>query len=780
MRKYFFQYYKFHLLVLLLSLVLVGWYFTSPVMNMGSVFFSPTGDGLQNYYSMMYHVEHDQNYFLQEHMNYPYGENIVFTGGQPLLGNILKLFFDGEHVVQHVLFSYNFVMFLSIVLAPLFLFLIFTQMFRVGKWHALLFALGITFLSPQLARLPGHFALSFIFAIPCFIFLLYRFSLQPTFLKSIAIALFTLVVASFHLYYLGFFAVIALVFFALKLIHKRDFSLRNMTLAGTHLLVQVFIPYFLLSLVTQAQVDVNDRTELPWGYFEYTSNWSGVLLQSETMPKFIKKNIHWDNAPWEGVAYIGLFAIMIGLGTIFYLLKRKFLLNKNLLINNDRFWLLVLVLSGFLGLLYSFAIPLKWNDWLFHHSGPLKQMRGVGRFAWIFYYCINIAAVIIFVRWLEQRKSVMKKSIFVGLAVGLLCFEAHMFVKKFESRINNYFPEMSDTENKLPENRWIRDFDFTRYQAIIPLPFFHIGSENYVINIDDDQIKKHTYLLSLKSGLPTVAMSGSRTSRGQALNIAKLFMTPYERPSYIDDLPSSKPFLVLVDTERPLKEQEIAVLDVSKEVFEYGRFKLLSLSPDKLDRRASYASQIKETIEASDISLGKSWQAHNNKHFYFENFDHLDNRLGLEGTPAITGKINNYTRLYEGELKGMNVGTLTCSYWFKGIDLDLYPRSSIELVIETDKDMHYQYFSVFRTCKQVVGDWGLIEFEFDTAIENEQFKKMYLSVYNHDIYGDDKMLVVDNLMIRLKNSDLYRVRSGVLSMNNLLIPSPTPILSDSN
>nr|MBP7239999.1 hypothetical protein [Saprospiraceae bacterium] len=130
-----------------------------------------TGDGLKNYYTLDYYVKHDSGWHFSG-MNYPYGENIIYTDNQPLLAMVMR--FVDRHIFsmdRHVVGTLNMLLLLSIYLGVIFTYLLLRR-WEVGRWWALGSAVCMTFLSPQLWRLHGHYGLAYVFFIPLLLLLL--------------------------------------------------------------------------------------------------------------------------------------------------------------------------------------------------------------------------------------------------------------------------------------------------------------------------------------------------------------------------------------------------------------------------------------------------------------------------------------------------------------------------------------------------------------------------------------------------------------------------------
>ncbi|HRF39010.1 MAG TPA: hypothetical protein PK198_09485, partial [Saprospiraceae bacterium] len=99
-----------------------------------------------------------------------------------------------------------------------------------------------------------------------------------------------------------------------------------------------------------------------------------------------------------------------------------------------------------------------------------KQFRSIGRFAWVFFYVINIVAFL----WLySATKSKPWQPVVMGAAIALLSWEAWNFQKMFDLRLDEV--EEFKTGQQFTD---LKEIDFSRYQAILTVPYFNIGSDN--------------------------------------------------------------------------------------------------------------------------------------------------------------------------------------------------------------------------------------------------------------------------------------------------------------
>ena len=160
------------LLTLLISSLRLFYFFGEALKKPNTTYFSAAGDGLQIYYATAYHALHDTSYFNQQSINYPYGENILLTACQPSVSNPIKMLAPVVDLSGYTTGITNLIMLLSVVLCSVFIFLILKH-FNVNWIYASVTATCISFLSPQLHRMGGHYTLTYQFAIPAFIYLLF-------------------------------------------------------------------------------------------------------------------------------------------------------------------------------------------------------------------------------------------------------------------------------------------------------------------------------------------------------------------------------------------------------------------------------------------------------------------------------------------------------------------------------------------------------------------------------------------------------------------------------
>ena len=153
------------LVVVLLAVAVCFRFFGEMILQPNEFLFGAEGDGLKNYFSVAYQVIHGDGMWFKG-MLYPYGDNIIFADGQPLLTKILSWFIEPDvNNGTQIIGIMNLLMICSLVITAWCLHRLLVWNY-VNPWFAVPFALTIAFLSPQVARFIGHYALGYAFFIP--------------------------------------------------------------------------------------------------------------------------------------------------------------------------------------------------------------------------------------------------------------------------------------------------------------------------------------------------------------------------------------------------------------------------------------------------------------------------------------------------------------------------------------------------------------------------------------------------------------------------------------
>lgn len=764
------------LFTILLSATALFFHYRPYLTDPDNTFFNLYGDGYKNYFTVYYHVKHDATYTHFEGMNYPYGEHIMYTDCQPILANTLK--FISQNIVdisEHTIAIMNIAIVLSFLLCAVLLYLILTKL-KVAPWFAMLAALGIMLMSPQHFRPIAHYALSYGFVIPLIIYLLLRFEEKPSYLISAIIGVVIGLYGLIHMYYLAIAGMLIGWYFLFAFLRNK--SWKEVIRLGIHYGIQVILPFMLIQIWMMSTDAVTDRPPTPFGFLDYRARWEGIITAIQ-MPywAWIDKNVvDIRNMTFESEIYIGLVGV-IGFIAFFIPLLRKKLLpqTEELAPRFLRLFFPAILLMLVVSLGLPFVLP--GLDFLIDYLGPFRQFRGQGRFAWAFYYGWGI------VLWylLYQKAQVWtgtRRVVLIGGAMLILGIESYFmstasFIKpwKDEAHYNRQQFESGP-------DFWFKNINLLDYQAVLPMPYFHVGSENFIVDAPGNAVRMAT-LAGWLYGFGNMGVQMSRTSFSQTIKRVPLDMLPYRPIPVLKDLPNNKPFLVVLDKGQYFSSTQGTsyLLRFSEMLYEDSLVQLRKLPLDafnqainawRQDIKGGYEGTLQKGFQRDGFLLPDSTYQ-----FYYENFDKLKSARTYQGTGAFVGH-----RKFLGKGR-KQVPFLTfqtpaanneCSVWVY-LGEDQHPRMNFkgyEIDVAGNKRL-----IVHNACKfdlQVLDNngWGLVVFPINASragatVEVElEYKDMNIK----DVYVDEFLV----RQVGRPEDNIFWRKGNDLVFNNFWFP----------
>lgn len=747
------------IILLIAGAILAFSFFGNIILHPNNYLFSGSGDGIKNYYTPAYAVKYDQGFWFTG-MNYPYGEHPVFTDNQPVISLMLGWF--NRHVFDisnHTIGILNFLMILSIIGASWFLYLILRK-FKLPPWYAIAISLILAFLSPQYHRFTGHYALSYSFVFPMAWYLAIRMMEggQRQWLWGIALLL-TIVFFSFvHVYYMlivCLFLGLVGIFYLLSSSRKKPSGV----VTGIWVLVCALLPVIILQLIMHWTDPFIDRTESPYGFLKYNSSLTTVFFP---MRNFFLNSIGAKPGSWEGFAYVGFAGLIAEILTlikfVFYLARKNFgQLRWKILPDHLRLYLLASIVA----LLFSMGIPFIWNlQHLFDYLGPIRQFRAIGRFAWIFYYVFTVYTAwyfyIVF-RKLLQKQLVAFAWTFLILLLAIWALEAYANVRTKLNQLNASSSEFLDTYYpKLFESLNIKAAD---YQAIIPLPYYNLGSEKiYITNSDLSvyQSLKASYSL----GLPIASVYMSRSSISRSYKLAQIFSSELIQKEIVYDLPDKRPFLVL-STSAVLNEYENALLKKTIPIVETERISLYSLPTDSIYDNIDKAWEAYLINKDSLLPYDNLLLSRPSANVIYKSFDETGIGKGVFGGKCTQPSITTID-FFDEPFAASDSQLFEASVWTKS-----HPdRSAFPLFYYKQFDKANNVIESFEDNPkfgvECYGDW----------IKSTILFKLKESGNRVHLYIEDeqKKIIADEFLIRPVDVDVYcKMKSGGVAKNNYLI-----------
>jgi hypothetical protein len=748
--------------VILISSVLIFYFYGELLLHPQSFLLNGSGDGLKNYYTYAWYIQNNALSTEFSGMNYPFGEHILYTDCHPLLAFLLKLL-SAIHPVfaENCIGILNVFLLISPILAALILYRIFRNL-QINQNLATASAVGLMMLSPQTFRLTGHLALSYSFCIPLSIYLILKFFQNEEKRKSLILLFInTLFWFSIHAYLGMMSLIITAGIGVVMMFHKEQ---RNQGIKLFSVGSFAFVVFYLFLIITDNH---EGRTNNPWGIYELHASLSSVFIPKRgPIANFIKGIFPAIDPQIEGISYIGIISFLTTIVLIIQAIVQRIKHRRLSIINHPL--LRNLLWIGFLSLLFSMLFPFWWKlEKFLEYFQFIKQFRAIGRFAWIFYFIIGIIATFKTQEYLNRNNHpvLVSKFLIPFLFLSIPVWESSEHHTEIEQNANKYsnsfdFHQLPN-EIKAPLN----SVNPKNYQAIIPLPYYYIGSDNYG-KTANDSIYRLSKLLSFHFKLPIMASFLSRTSVSDSKKMMQITGLGFYPKPLKNDIKDPRPFLLAVN-KTSLTSEELKIIARAKPVFESDLFLLFEISKDALFQD--------ERLEAWEKAIQQTENLANPNEIIYENFEN-GNHTGLlsKSSKQIEGGVYSVLHSIEkGRLQKDQEYIL--SMWMNNAGPNsgqdqLSGYCFIEKKLNNEKAWITGTISPNQSTN-IIGDWSLVEIHFWGQVPDASYDVLFKrdGYINHPIE-------IDQLLIRPANKDYRDVfvwqNDSIMHFNSHLIVKP--------
>ena len=599
----------FLVIILQIALIAVGFvhHFTHPLDSLFHNWF----DGYKNYVTLYSYVTLPSSEvfaFGQYYgMNYPYGDLVIFTDNTPALSMPLKWIHHNILPLDEWVFPiFNYLMLAGLLWSSILVYKILKPYVKT-TYLVVIASLALPWIAPQLIRLSnGHFNLSLSCLLLWHIYLLVKLTKkykegQPYWSTFTWLVIAGVVSSLFHVYYLGINAlIVGITLVGYSLFERSEgFDIRPIMGAVTipGLTAVGFIGFCsllgqnILGKNTNATgFDIPDWTmKIPSLFTAYPHFGIDFIVQSSKLHHY------------ESNSYLGSFALFT---LVAWLIGRK---KMGLpLIPSSGFWK-AFGLAGLIAAITAlgvkvrfpifdltienFANPLYWaRKW----TSAVEHFRCLARFNWPFFWAVNFILILFIDRvWHRRPKVKYWRGLMIVLTVFMLLDAKDAVVFNSKEVYKNVLVSSDlDTIKTL-----IKEVEPEDYEAIVPLPFFHVGSGDWISTIPaDGWFSRRSTQLATQLNLPLMASLMSRTDVEQARKQTRIFSQPDS--SSIPDLLTDKPLLLFADIDlleekhqaycvepnikmTDFTDEQIYFLDRvrPKEIARYGSYRLYSWDP---------------------------------------------------------------------------------------------------------------------------------------------------------------------------------------------------------
>ncbi len=709
--------------------------------------FNGVGDLFKAYFAFDYYLGHGKGSW-HEGFHYPYGNHLVYLDVNPLLLIVIK----GLMPIWDLSPYSHGILNLSMMLSPIpCACLIFSILRRthLPTSYAFLMALVITFLSPQMMRMSGSFALALMFFVP----LLWYFTLRLLDTKRwvrwlLVYGLTVTLFAAMHPYYslLGA-AWLTLVFGYQWVSHKQKKIKAKQYVFALLVAIMPAVSLKLWELFTfQGPTDFVNQ---PFGFLHYLAHPETVFLPfyapfKEVWEFFIRVR----TVDHEGYAYIGLPGTLITIALLLRVIKlirarrwRRILVP--VLPNTLQMALWPAVLLLFLAMGY----PFKLVPGIVEYLGPIQQFRSLGRLAWFFYYVMMVFsawwlyAILRLIRLQTRGKGLQSIWLAImALAVFSWCLASASLVQSqrkgiFANNLETAFPERTPNYLTILQNAGYR---VEQFQAILTFPHFHIGSEKFFTG--NSQATRAGLAVSQGTGLPMINNMSARAPLTPSKRTLSLSAHPLIPKPLLEELPDRRPLLLVwVETDLSPNEKELVA---KSEVLYQSDF----LSIGKIEL-AAFNTSLREEVLAEFESIKDSLEVHDQLYsrdlygVYFTSFDQFPGRLGGE----VLDLPKRGEVIFEIDLLPLaNLDHWELSFWMKiRSDNNYLPPGRVKLFRE-DQLIYNEKFEPSFT-HDIYQNWARISISIPSQSEAAHM----------EVWMGGKGHVIDHLLLRPNSQDVY-------------------------
>ncbi len=763
---------KYFLLTFAILTALIFFFYGKIILSPNQYLFAPTGDGFTAYFNTSWHIEFDSSNTQFTGNNYPYGEHTVYTEYRLLISNSIRAIGEIFPSIkkQNVAIT-NLSIIFSILLCGIFISLIFREL-GVKKWLAVSATIGITFLAPQVGRFDNHLTLAYLNCFPMTWYFLMRFFKNgkknyPSNSKtkwSIILLLNNLGWLFVHSY-LGLLTALFSGAFWLVWFLKNN-SWKKIT-NYLHFSIHTFAPLLLFMSYVKMTDTHEGRTENPLGFFLYNSEPDDIFIPHHPPLRPLLQHFFDIQLKWEGWAYVGVLTTFVLLYLVFHFIKKgiqqkRFYPKINWLQNEH---LKIAFPASLLCLIFAFGYPFKAFPELLEWFPIIKNFRTTGRFGWIFYFVSTISVTFILQEYLIKMESQKSKLfLFVISLLPLLYFiegfaHHNEMSKKITTQVNvfdknNLNKNYTTALTKIPPNK---------YQAIIPLPYYHCGAEDFRRPIEDIS-SKISKIFSYHTQIPLMAFDVGRTSIMEGKKMIQTLSPTYYKKLITNDLPSDKPFLIVVSDELN-SQYEKSIKDRAYTIYGTREFQLMEISKqdllrwdstmisDEFDNRVdlddgffhdiysvknnTFTNDTTSFIYQNDFEEKKSTVSHFSENAF--EFPKRGETVLAQFPPQTFKKEKTYrlsTWFYNGQNDALND-------WFRFIVEERNPKTG-----------EFKYLTTtFPEFSEVIdGDWSLVEMDFKIDYPENEIR---IILIGKELTADVKVRV-DGLLIREKGVDVFQ------------------------
>ncbi len=502
------------------------------------------------------------------------------------------------------------------------------------------------------------------------------------------------------------------------------------------------------------------RNEQPSGILTYIANFQSIFLPSFAPLRNFYGGFIKIETNWEGWAYVGIASILF---IVTYLINSVFKIFGVHLIQDTSFnnnkSLLTSLFASIILLLLSMGYPFKKMEYLLDWFPLINNFRSIARFSWPFFFVITISTTVYSSLLLKENKFRLLVLLAITVIPLTYVWEGLPLHKSIRKQIRQEVPNYFNAKY-LPQSfkEGLHFADKSKFQAIVPLPFFHTGSDAFKA-YGTNKSYLTTMVISYHSGIPIMGNYATNTSISESKNIIQVISPNYYNKKIINDITNRKPFLIVYSNES-LDKYQAELLNNCEKLFSCGNFSLFSISYDKLllNNSSNWISQFeskKDQFSSKDGFLISSKDT--STLLFYDSFENEANDTAYRGRHALRGELKNYTHVAHIDPAKLIPGKeYIASFWMYNEEMgqEQAAQSSIAFIETRDKADNINWITTFNPARSAVIDesWSLIELSFKMP---ENIKQLSILVKGDN--KSDKIIYIDDVLVKESEVNVYKV-----------------------
>ncbi|MBA3828298.1 MAG: hypothetical protein H0X33_05130 [Taibaiella sp.] len=554
-------------------------------LHPANIIFFSSGDGLKNYFTLLSYIKEPltaDGLLKYNSFSYPFGDYVYYTDNTPLFSIPFRWYCHHiSDVSAYTLPVYNTIVILNVILCGFLLLYVLRYLLK-ENFLSFIMAIILSWANIMLLRITnGNYSLSLSSLIIVPMCLMIMWDMHKNNSLRLASIFFTIIIFTFlaflaHGYYLAIIMVFAGAMFFFYGIQYRKDRIGKISIA-----VAVIYPIlslgFTLWILKHTDQYLHLRKATANGYYYNQKIYLNALITHSSVEKiFFPVSATNPINDMEKQGYLGNIALyalpIILIVAMCYRAYRPYILSKLKTVLQHK--LILTLLAGATITLFVamgehaqlsvndsegmvFINPLNPFLYLHYITNRVEQFRSLARFVWPFIFCFNIAIVYL-INLFFQDANRKRKTLILVLILFFGGTELVDYV--------GYNQDCAGRDNDL-DTAHINTFiplhiNFSNYQAILPIPFYLVGSEDYDYTLNDnDPWSNYTFRLSLYSKLPLMSCKMSRTPPLYSRMLMNIVAKDSMAPLLYNKL-SAKPILVAVN-KKDIRDSSISNIPVA-------------------------------------------------------------------------------------------------------------------------------------------------------------------------------------------------------------------------